>query len=69
MGSPDGALFEHEVGHFGQRWPDRQLRGVRAFELGNGDAVQQIRSFWPDMRQGNGTINAAAQAAHDAART
>jgi hypothetical protein len=30
---------------------------LAGIELGNGDAVQQIRSFWPEMRQGNGKIN------------
>jgi hypothetical protein len=54
---PNAALFEHEVGHFANGGQIDSYVECSPIELGNGDVVQQIRSFWPEMRQGNGTIN------------
>lgn len=54
---PDGLLFEHEVGHFANGGQIDSYAESAPFELGNGDTVQQIRSFWPDMRQGGGSVS------------
>lgn len=52
---PDGVAYEHEVGHAAAGGQIDSYVECSPFELGNGDAVQQIRSFWPDMRQGIGS--------------
>jgi hypothetical protein len=51
-----GSIFEHEVGRTGDGQQIDSYVESAPFELGNGDNVQQIRSFWPDMRQGSGKV-------------
>lgn len=52
---PDGTLYEHEIGHSDNGGLINSYIESGPFELGNGDAVQQIRSFWPDARMYDGS--------------
>jgi hypothetical protein len=51
---PDGAIYEHEVGHTANGALIESYIESAPMELGNGDLVQQVRSFWPDARMYEG---------------
>ena len=54
--SSDATVYEHEIGHSANGEQIDSWVESAPFELGNGDRVQQIKSFWPDLRQGSGKV-------------
>jgi hypothetical protein len=53
--APDGKIYRHEFGSSDNGLPMGSYVQSAPFELGNGDQIQHVRSFWPDARMNLGS--------------